>query len=441
VTQATPVPTDPSTEPTNRAATIVVGAGIGGLLAAITAADGPQRARVVVLDPHPPGGRARVDQRQGFLFNRGPRALYRKGVADQALRHVGVDTGDGGPPHLGGALAIAAGQAHRFPGRPIDSARTTLFTAREKVELSRTLAAVWRADDATTEGQSVSDWLDARSLDGRVRQFVEALVRVSTYANAPSALAAGPALANARAGISPGVRYLDGGWQSLVDQLVAIAGERGVEIVRAPVQAVIPRPDSVHVVTDATTWTAASVVLAVGGPDAAASLLPGRPASWSRLAPPVTAACLELGIRGAPAHRFALGIDEPVYGSTHAPPADLAPPGHSVVHLMRYQPADDDRTPAQQRACLDELATRMGISPAAVVQERFLARMVVTGSLPDAATRGLAGRPPVMLAEHDGVLVAGDWVGPEGLLLDAVASSAVAAGRAAAARSSTMVRA
>lgn len=68
--------------------------------------------------------------------------------------------------------------------------------------------------------------------------------------------------------------------------------------------------------------------------------------------------------------------------------------------------------------------------------------MVVTGSLPDAATRGPAGRPPVMLAEHDGVLrTAGDGVGPEGLLLDAVASSAVAAGRAAAARSSTMVRA
>ncbi|WP_421121193.1 NAD(P)-binding protein [Aquihabitans daechungensis] len=412
--QAAVHPTDPPTAPTHRAATVVVGAGLGGLLAAITAADGQPRSRVVVLDPHPPGGRARVDERDGFLFNRGPRALYRRGPADRALRDVGVDTSRGGPPNLGGALAVVGGEEHRFPGQAIDSARTTLFTPRQKVELSRTVAAMWRADERTTDGQSLRDWLDARALDDRVRQFVEALVRVATYANAPEVFAAGPALANARAGIRPGVRYLDGGWQSLVDQLVAVATGRGVEIVRAGVRAVVPRAGVVEVVAEGATWEAASVVLAAGGPDAAASLLPERPASWGRLAPAVTAACLELGIRGVPDHRFALGIDEPLYGSTHAPPADLAPPGHSVVHLMRYQPADDDLDPAQQRAALDALAVRMGITSEMVVRERFLARMVVTGSLPAAATGGLAGRPAVAVAEHAGVLLAGDWVGARG---------------------------
>ncbi len=286
----------------------------------------------------------------------------------------------------------------------------------------------------------MSDWLDARSLDHRVRQFLEALVRVSTYAHAPDVprCRAGPS-PTPGPGIRPGVRYLDGGWQSLVDQLVAIARGRGIELVRSAVRALIPRPGSVQVVTDDARWDATSVILATGGPDAAAALLPKRPGSWGPLTPPVTAACLELGIRGLPVHRFALGIDEPVYGSTHAPPADLAPAGHSVVHLLRYQPFSDDRSPDQQRSGLHQLAARMGITPDMVVQERFLARMVVTGSLPAAATGGLAGRPPVSVAEHDGVLVAGDWVGPEGLLLDAVASSAVAAGHLAAARSTTMV--
>ena len=434
----TPHRTDHPHLASQHASTVVVGAGIGGLLAAITAAEGP-RQRVVLLDPHPPGGRARCDVRQGFTFNRGPRAIYRRGPADQALQAVGVDTSSGGPPSLHGALALLHGGTHRFPGRPLDSARTTLFTAREKAHLARETAALWRAGPEETDGRSVTDWLDGRGTTGVVRQFLEALVRVATYAHAPDTFAAGPALANARLGIAPGVRYVDGGWQSLVDQLVAIADARGIERVAATVHGVLPGPGAVQVVAEGGTWEAPSVVIAAGGPAAAAALLPDRPASWGELAPPVTAACLELGIRGLPAHRFALGVDQPLYASTHAPPADLAPEGGAVVHLMRYQPVGDDLPAAEQRAGLSAVARQMGIAPEAVVEERFLARMVVAGTLPHPATGGLAGRPAVAVPEHPGVLLAGDWVGPTGLLLDAVASSAVEAGRLAAARSTTMV--
>ncbi|MCU1370411.1 MAG: Dehydrogenase [Ilumatobacteraceae bacterium] len=422
--------------------TLVVGAGIGGLLAAITAAERDPGGRVVVLDPHPPGGRARCDHRGGFLFNRGPRGLYVDGPADRALTGVGVDTTQGGPPQLDrGALALLGGRTHRFPSGPAASLRTTLLTARQKLEVARAMAALWRADTASTDGRSLSAWLDELGVDGVPRQFIEALVRVATYAHAPDTFAAGPALANARAGTRPGVRYLDGGWQSLVDQLVAIAARRGVEIVVSTVQRIDPTGGSIRVEAEGTTWSAANVVVAAGGPDAAAALLPARPDSWDRLAPPVTAACLELGIRGVPAHRFLLGIDEPLYGSTHAPPADLAPEGHSVVHLMRYQPPGDEQPASEQRDRLREVATLMGISAGAIVEERFLARMVVAGTLPHPDTGGLAGRPPVTIAEHPGVLLVGDWVGPTGLLLDAVAASATEAGRLAAERSATMVTA
>ncbi|MGN6694167.1 MAG: NAD(P)-binding protein [Aquihabitans sp.] len=442
--QATVHPTEPhdQTDPASeRAATVVVGAGIGGLLAAITAADGAS-GRVVLLDPHPAGGRARTDDRGGFTFNRGPRALYVGGPADQALRAVGVDTSHGGPASLRDAIAVFGGQVHRFPGEPFDALRTSLFGPRQKVQVARTLGALWRATPRSTESRSLAEWLDERRIDGVVRQFTEALVRVASYANAPETFDAAPALANARAGVQPGVRYLDGGWQSLVDQLLAIAGARGVELVPEAARAVAPGPATTVVTTGSgRRWEATSVVLALGGPDAAAALLPARPASWGDLAPPVTAACLELGIRGLPTHRFALGIDEPLYGSTHAPPADLAPDGHAVVHLMRYQPVGDDVPAAEQRGRLERLARQMGIAADAVVEERFLSRMVVAGTLPHPATGGLAGRPAVEVAEHPGILLAGDWVGPTGLLLDAVASSAVAAGRRAAARSATMARA
>jgi phytoene dehydrogenase-like protein len=437
-----PVTTHPNDHPIDGAravSTLVVGGGIGGLLAAITAAGRDPGCRVVLVDPHPPGGRARCDERGGFVFNRGPRALARRGPAERALTAVGVRTTAGGPPELGGALAIFEGTGHHFPGGAGSALRTSLFTARQKVQVTRTLAALWRADGAETDGRSVADWLGTRAVDDVVRHFVEALVRVATYADAADAFAAGPALAGARAGIAPGVRYLDGGWQSLVDQLVAIARARGIEIVADEVRSIVPGAGTVHVRAGGATWEARSAIVAAGTPDAAARLLSDRPPSWNDLAPPVTAACLELGIRGRPVHRFALGIDEPVYGSTHAPPADLAPEGGSVVHLMRYQRADDDQPAQVQRARLREVAAMMGIDRSAIVEERFLARMVVAGSLPHPATGGLEGRPAVAIAEHPGVFVAGDWVGLTGLLLDAVAASAVQAGRLAGDRAGTMV--
>jgi hypothetical protein len=58
--------------------------------------------------------------------------------------------------------------------------------------------------------------------------------------------------------------------------------------------------------------------------------------------------------------------------------------------------------------------------------------MVVAGGLPTPAGGGLAGRPGIEVAAHRGVFVAGDWVGPAGLLADGAFASGEAAGAAAA---------
>ncbi len=59
---------------------------------------------------------------------------------------------------------------------------------------------------------------------------------------------------------------------------------------------------------------------------------------------------------------------------------------------------------------------------------RFLAHLTVAGALPRAATGGLAGRPTVVDTGVPGVTMAGDWVGPDGLLADAALASGRAAG-------------
>jgi phytoene dehydrogenase-like protein len=171
-------------------------------------------------------------------------------------------------------------------------------------------------------------------------------------------------------------------------------------------------------------WGAA-VVVAGGSPAAARRLLPVDP-GWPELGPEVTAACLDLGLRG---HRPALmfGLDEPLYLSRHCPPGDLAPSGGSVVHVMRYG-ARDARL---DRAELRSYARLAGIADDQIVEERFLAGMIVTHLLPSPQA-GLAGRPGVTVAGAPGLYLAGDWVGPSGWLADAAMASGQCAGTLAA---------
>jgi phytoene dehydrogenase-like protein len=79
------------------------------------------------------------------------------------------------------------------------------------------------------------------------------------------------------------------------------------------------------------------------------------------------------------------------------------------------------------------------LPPERVLEQRYLHRMTVAAALPTAARGGLAGRPRATDSGVDGVFLAGDWVGPDGHLLDAsVASAEAAVGAALAAARLTL---
>jgi len=59
-----------------------------------------------------------------------------------------------------------------------------------------------------------------------------------------------------------------------------------------------------------------------------------------------------------------------------------------------------------------------------IVRQRLLPNMVVYNSLVTAAEGGITGRHDVKVSGVDDLYVAGDWVGPEGLLADASFASA-----------------
>src|SRR5205085_9453497 len=94
-------------------------------------------------------------------------------------------------------------------------------------------------------------------------------------------------------------------------------------------------------------------------------------------------------------------------------------------HVAKYV-APDDETPAKanERELEETLDQLQPGWRSVVVERRFLPDMTVAHALSTASTGGLAGRPTADVAGVDGLFVAGDWVGSEGLLADASLASA-----------------
>ncbi|HEY5155265.1 MAG TPA: FAD-dependent oxidoreductase [Acidimicrobiales bacterium] len=422
--------TTPDTEPDTEPDIVVVGAGLAGLIAATDAARAG--SRVTLFDTRRPGGRATTTRMRGFAFNQGAHALYDTGPARAILTSLGVPL-TGGPPAVDRGRLVKGGVLHRAPGGPTSLVRTTVLSIRGKAAVGRVLGRLGSFDGDRHRHLTVNEWLDDQRLPDDAADLVRMLVRISTYTDAPDLLSAGAGIAQAAMGLA-GVTYLDGGWQRLIDALHHQATAAGVTVRdHTAVTAIGPQGRRWTVETGAAPVTADAVILAGLAPGEAARLVGSTPdeLGWDTLGPAVHASCLDLGVRRPAPIPALFSVDEPLYLSTHSPPADLAPEGHGVVQLLHYLAPGQAPEAAVVRARLDAHAARAGLVPDDIVEQRYLHRMTVAHALPLASAGGLAGRPPATVASHPGVFVAGDWVGGVGLLADASAASGRAAAAAA----------
>jgi phytoene dehydrogenase-like protein len=387
----------------NRSSAIVVGGGPAGLVAAVRLAESGVETTLLEAGGAV-GGLAGTLRREGFDLNQGPHALYEGGAGARELRAMGIDTPRWNPTAVHRSFFVRDGKVHRLPGGTGG--------------IAKWFAGLMRVDPAGLAGLSTAEWLRREIRSDTARAGAASLVRVATYVADHDALPAEVAAAQLKIVVMPGVRYLRGGWQSLVDVLVARAETAGARLLtRSPVRGLRREGDGWLVDTDDAPMRADSVVVAAGGPEATAAVL--GDAAPPAPGPPAEVSVLDLGLARLPrrSRTFALGVEEPTYLSRHSPPDH---PDGVLLSLIGYA--------RQPRPALEAMAD--ALQPGWREQtrlDRFLPRMVAASAIPTPSA-GLAGRPAV--DRGDGLCLAGDWVGPEGWLADAAIASGAAAAAA-----------
>lgn len=415
---------------------VIVGGGLAGLTAAAFLAR--SGASVTVLEKaSEPGGRARTVEREGFRFNLGSHAFYLEGEGAEAYRELEVEV-SGSVPDPSSLRAADAAGIYRFPAGPGSLLGNERLGWRGKLEFVALAAKLQLLDPADFVGRPIGDWLEEEIGDPTVRDFLDALVRLSTYCDDPDQ-DAGAVLGQLQMAVGEGAFYVDDGWGALVGALRDRAEAAGAEV-RTGCRAVeVRRADGGWKVRtgaeDAGPLAADAVVLATGSPEAAVEALAEPPASLQAAADavrPVEVSCLDLGLRRLPRedHRVVLGTDQPIYVSDYASVVDVAPGERALLHTARYGDPEADGEGADGgppggveaiEAFLDRV--QPGWRDEVVVRQP-LPSITVAWDRPLPGRGGLSGRYGPVVPEAEGLYVAGDWVGPEGMLSDAAVASA-----------------
>jgi phytoene dehydrogenase-like protein len=442
---------------------IVVGGGLAGLAASLYLARAGRNVTIFEKRTFL-GGRAITNLRHGYRFNLGAHAVYRAGAAARVYRELGIPLIGGVPKRRG--LALLNGSEHSLPISIVSFFTSSLLSAGAKLEMIKVLWRLRSLDMTTLGAMTVRQWLDGNVRDSRLRQFLEALIRLANYADHADVQSAAAGLTQFRLALR-GTIYLNEGWQKLVDSLHSAAVAAGVNFVsssrivgiahdgqavtgielggldydadRMDTQA-LAFPEATPDRVNGARIPAETVLLAVD-PATAGELAGGELGqSWSA-ARPVTAACLDVALSKLPRpkHAFALGIDKPVYFSVHSAYAQLTPKGGALIHLAKYrkernastEELENDRK-ARSAAARDDEAELEALLDRLqpgwrdhLVHRRFLPAMTVSNAL---ITPGVKRPSPVTPIR--GLYLAGDWVGDEGILSDAALSSARAAAKA-----------
>ena len=286
----------------------IVGAGLTGLTAAIEAAE--RGWQVTVAEAHSrPGGRAR-SLAAPFRANAGPHAIYVDGPWWAWLERRGLT-----PPIVEApgyaSLVRAGGRLGPWPAG-----------------LSKAIAALPAEAPA---GESFRAWL-LRHVDAKTAEAIVGVVFIPTFDHDPGRLSAAFARECLRRALAGGVRYVAGGWSTLVGLLAGRAASLGAQICTQTRVAALPAGPAILATSLAT----------------ARQLTGDRSLAW----PSARVATVDLGLRvdGGPDWFRVMDLDDRIYAARYslADPT-VAPPGHELVQISAACAPGERKTDAERR--------------------------------------------------------------------------------------------
>ncbi len=376
------------------------------------------------------GGRAATRQFDGFMFNRGIHTLYTGGAASRALEELNITYDHGSPKET---FVLQRRELHPFPASLSQFLRTDLLDAGDKLALVGFFAALGRAKPSDLARASVQEWRDRKVRRPRLHRLMVSLAYPLVYTSALDLVSAEVFVDKFQRALKHPVHYIDGGWQVLVDGLRTAAERAGVRIVSdTRVEAVElggARARGVRL-RDGSPVQAFAVVLATGPRDTAKLVDGGAHTELRRVVDGLVSgrvACLDVALSRLPFP------DRPVVQDLYGPRfmsaqslySRVAPEGGALLYTFKQldprRPGDPREDERDLEGLLD--ATQPGWRDV-LVHRQYLPRIESVGALPLAANGGFAGRPGPRVPGIGHLYLAGDWVGPEGFLVDASVTSA-----------------
>ncbi|WP_078381778.1 phytoene desaturase family protein [Sutcliffiella halmapala] len=405
----------------NRYDCVVIGGGLTGLTAAVYLAKAGQSVLLLEKE-HQLGGLAQTTNVNGALFNLGPHAMYEGGAALRILREWNL-LPKGGYASKSGMAGIYEGKIVNVP---------TDLTPEESQEWSKIMSTLSEVQTESLYSISITLWAETNIYHDRVRLLFYAMCRQWAYCNNLSELSCGYVIKQGQLA-GKGVRYVEHGWQTVVDSLRNEAEKFGATIVTGvSAKQITLRDGKVHgvILSDGKSLEVNAVITAIGPREVCELVQDSEHMSlgkWQRNARPLYGSCLDVALKQLPnpSAIFVLGLDEPLYYSNHSVSVKLSDNGSHILHTMKYNDSNRHTDATEDEKRLLQLLDLLQPGwEKEVVATRFSHNVLIAHDSRTIHHYGGGPAPSPIVPEVYGLFVTGDWVGAEGRLADNAMASA-----------------